>query len=95
MRRPFSLALQAGLDPKIAEAIAENRRPASMKDDEAALHDFMKELLDMKPVSDATYKAALEKFGEHGIMDLIGCADYCTLVAMVVNVDRTPIPNNG
>jgi 4-carboxymuconolactone decarboxylase len=55
----------------------------------------MKELLDTKQVSDATYKAALEKFGENGIMDLIGCAGYYTLVAMVLNVDRTPIPGDG
>jgi 4-carboxymuconolactone decarboxylase len=89
------LALQAGLDPKVAEAIAENKRPAAMKDDEAALYDFMKELLDTKQVSDATYKVAIEKFGENGIMDLIGCAGYYTLVAMVLNVDRTPIPNEG
>ncbi len=89
------LALQAGLDPKVADDIAHNRRPAEMKADETALYDFMKEMLDTKQVSDATYKAALEKFGENGIMDLIGCAGYYTLVAMVVNVDRTPIPNDG
>jgi 4-carboxymuconolactone decarboxylase len=89
------LALQAGLDPKIAEDIAQGRRPAGMKADEETVYDFCRELLETKQVSDATYKAALDRFGERGIMDLIGVAGYYTLVAMVLNVDRTPIPGDG
>ena len=89
------LAMQAGLDPKIAEEIANNRRPAGMKADEEALYNFVRELLDTKQVSDGVYKAAIEKFGENGVMDLIGCVGYYTLVAMVLSVDRTPIPNDG
>jgi 4-carboxymuconolactone decarboxylase len=89
------LALQAGLDPRIADDIANNRRPSGMKPDEEALYNFCRELLDTKQVSDATYKAALDKFGEPGIMDLIGVAGYYTLVAMVLNVDRTPVPGDG
>jgi 4-carboxymuconolactone decarboxylase len=89
------LAMQAGLDPKIAEDIANNRRPAGMKADEEAVYDFCRELLDTKQVSDATFKAALDKFGERGIMDLIGVAGYYTTVAMVLNVDRTPIPGDA
>jgi 4-carboxymuconolactone decarboxylase len=89
------LALQAGLDPKIADDIANNRRPSGMKPDEEAVYDFCRELLDTKQVSDATYKAALDKFGEPGIMDLIGVTGYYTLVAMVLNVDRTPLPGDA
>jgi 4-carboxymuconolactone decarboxylase len=89
------LAMQAGLDPKIAEDIANNRRPSGMKADEEILYNFVRELLDTRQVSDGVYKAALEKFGENGVMDLIGCVGYYTLVAMVLNVDRTPIPNDG
>ena len=89
------LALQAGLDPKVAEAISRNERPASMKDDEAVIHDFVKELLDTKQVSDARYKAVVDKFGEQGVMDLIGVTGYYTLVAMVLNVDRTPMPGDA
>jgi len=89
------LALQAGLDPKIAEDIANHRRPASMKPDEEAVYEFVRELLETRQVSDATYKVALEKFGEQGLMDLIGVTGYYTLVAMVLNVDRTPIPGDG
>lgn len=89
------LALQAGLDPKIAEDIAQGRRPAGMKADETAVYDFCRELLDTKQVGDATYKAVLDLFGERGVMDLIGVTGYYTLVAMVLNVDRTPMPGGA
>src|SRR5438874_1794654 len=39
-----ALAMKAGLDPKIAADLAANKRPAGMKDDEAAVYDFCSEL---------------------------------------------------
>lgn len=89
------LALQAGLDPAVAEDIAQGRRPASMKPDEELVYNFVTELLNDKRVGDTNYKAVFDKFGEQGVMDLIGVAGYYVLVAMVLNVDRTPIPNDG
>ena len=62
-------ALQAGLNPAIASAIAENTRPAAMKPDEQALYEFTKELLDTKHVSDATFQNAVNAFGEKGVVD--------------------------
>lgn len=89
------LALQAGLDPQVAQAIAEGQRPSQMKPDETVVYDFSHELHHNKRVSDRTFKAALDMFGEQGVMDLIGVNGYYTLVSMVLNVDRTPIPNGG
>ena len=89
------LALQAGLDPAVAEAIAQGRRPTSMKPDEEVIYNFCVELHQNKQVSDAAYQAVLERFGEQGVMDLLGVNGYYTLVAMVLNVDRTPIPGGG
>lgn len=89
------LALQAGLNPKVAEDIAQGRRPTGMQPDEEIVYNFSHELHYNKSVSDATYKAALDKFGEQGVMDLIGVNGYYTLVAMVLSVDRTPIPGNA
>ena len=86
------LALAAGLDAGIADAIAEGRRPGNMKDDEAAVYDFCKELHEKKSVGDAAYKAVLDKFGEGGVVDLIGASGYYTMVSMILNVDRHPLP---
>lgn len=89
------LALQAGLNAQVAEDIAHGRRPANMQADETAVYNFSHELHQHKRVSDATYQAVRERFGEQGVMDLIAVNGYYTLVSMVLNVDRTPIPGGG
>ena len=89
------LALKAGLNPAVAEDLANGRRPAGMKEDEAAVFDFSHELHTSHQVSDATYKAVVDRFGEQGVMDLIGVNGYYVLVSMVLNVDRTPLPGGA
>jgi 4-carboxymuconolactone decarboxylase len=63
-----------------------------MKDDEAIVHDFIKEIHDKKEVSDANYKRVVDRFGERGVMDLIGLTGYYTMLAMVLNVTRVALP---
>jgi 4-carboxymuconolactone decarboxylase len=89
------LALKAGLDVHIADAIAQGKRPSGMKEDEAAVYDFCKELHENKSVSDPTYARVLEKFGERGVVDLIGASGYYTMVSMILNVDRLPLPEGA
>jgi len=43
-------------------------------------------------VSDATYKAAIDKCGEQGVMDLIAVNGYYVMVSMTLTVDRTSVP---
>ena len=86
------LALEAGLDPQIAKDVAENRRPAKMDDDEAMIYDFSRELHETKGVSDANYQRVLGRFGERGVFDLIAVNGYYTMVSMILNVDKTPVP---
>jgi 4-carboxymuconolactone decarboxylase len=89
------LALAGGLDAKVAEELAQGKRPSTMKPDEAVIYDFTTELHERHGVSDATYKRAVDAFGEQGVADLIAVNGYYVLVAMTVNVDRTPLPNNA
>ena len=42
-------------------------------------------------VSDGTYQAVFDRFGERGVMDLIAVNGYYGLVSMTLNVDRTPL----
>jgi 4-carboxymuconolactone decarboxylase len=86
------VAMEAGLDPAIAEAIARDRRPAKMSADEAIVYDFSRELHETQAVSDATYQTALNRFGERGVVDLIAVNGFYVLVSMCLNVDRTPLP---
>ena len=86
-------AANQGLKPAIIEAIAAGKRPTGMAADEEAVYNFCTELLTNKQVSDATFQAAKDKFGERGVVDLIGVTGYYQLVSMLLNVDRYPLPD--
>ena len=86
------LALEAGLDPKIGEDIAQGRRPKKMDADETIVYEFSRELHETHGVSDATFKAARDRFGERGIVDLIAVNGFYGLVSMALNTDKTPLP---
>ena len=86
------LAEQAGLNPAILVAIAENKRPANMDADETIVYNFSKELLDTTQVSDATFDAMKNRFGEQGVIDLICALGYYSTVSMVLNVAQVPLP---
>ncbi len=86
------LARAAGLADAIIDAIAEDRRPSTMSDDERIVYDFCTELFRDKAVSDRTFKAAADRFGEPGVIDLIAASGYYSIVSMVLNVDRYPLP---
>jgi 4-carboxymuconolactone decarboxylase len=91
----YPLAIKGGLDPKIAGAIAEGKRPDNMKDDEAALYDLGTALYRDKTDSDAVYNAALEKFGERGIMDIIGIMGYYDITSMALITMQAGAPNDS
>jgi 4-carboxymuconolactone decarboxylase len=86
------LARAAGLDDAIIVAIAEGRRPAALSDDERIVYDFCTELFRDRAVSDSSFKGARDRFGEQGVIDLIAASGYYSIVSMVLNVDRYPLP---
>jgi 4-carboxymuconolactone decarboxylase len=88
----YKLALDGGLKPEIAKAIAEGRRPEHMAEDEEILYDFCMELQQNRSVSDATYGRAVSKFKEQGVIDTVSLIGYYTLIAMVLNTARAPLP---
>ena len=86
------LALKAGVKPEIIAAVAEGRRPVGMTDDEEMAHDFCIELHHNRCVSDASYARIVKRFGEQGVIDIVALCGYYTLLGMVMNVARTPLP---
>ncbi len=87
----YSRALKSGLTQETVHAIAEGRRPSGMPEDEEIVYDFWTELDHNKSVSDATYDRALKKFGEQGVVSITALNGYYAMLAMVLNVARTPI----
>ena len=86
------IALRAGIAPDVVDAIAHRRKPATMSADEALVYDFSTELGADRAVSDATFDRARARFGEHGVVDLLGLNGYYTFLAMVMNGARTAAP---
>jgi len=86
------LAEKGGLAPAIVAAIADGRRPERMAEDEDTLYTFCDELHRTQGISDATYARAVKAFGEQGVVDILGISGYYTMLAMVLNTARTPVP---
>ena len=85
-------ALKAGLRADIVNAVAEGRRPDAMADEEAIVHDFAIELLRRQNVSDAVYARAVTRFGEQGVIDMVGVAGYYSFLSMMMNTAQTAVP---
>ena len=88
------LALKAGTSRETIDAIHEGRRPTSMPLAEAAVYDFIAELLTTKGVAQATYDAVMGELGDQGLIDLVGLVGYFTSMCMVLNVAHTQ-PESG
>jgi len=84
-------ALQAGLNPSIAEAIATGKRPMGLTPELEAAYNFVDEMLTTHQVSDAAFQAAKDKFGEKGVVDMIALSGWYCMVSMTLNVDRYPL----
>src|SRR5580765_824796 len=82
----------AGLSDAIIQAVADGRRPEGMTDGMEIVYEFSNELNDFHSVTDRTYARMVAKFGEQGMMDLIGLNGYYSMISMVLNVGRTPLP---
>jgi 4-carboxymuconolactone decarboxylase len=86
------LALQGGLKADIVKAVAEGRRPDGMAPDEQALYALVDEVQHHQSVSDPTYAAARTSVGEPGVIDALGIVGYYTMLSIVMNTARTPLP---
>ena len=88
-------AVTAGLSPAIIEALAAGKRPASMQPDEEVVYNFCTEVLTTKHAGDHNFQAAKEKFGERGVVDMLGVMGYYQFVSMLLNVDGYPLPDGA
>ena len=80
------MALKAGVCETILDAIRDGRTPPFEREDEAAVHAFVKESQETKTVSDATYARAVAAIGEEGVVDVVGIVGYYCLVSMTLNI---------
>jgi 4-carboxymuconolactone decarboxylase len=78
-------AVASGIAPEAIAALARKERPEFGAEDEQVFFDFCWELLSEHFVSDDTFTAALEHFGDAGLVDTIGCLGNFTMLSMLLN----------
>jgi 4-carboxymuconolactone decarboxylase len=84
-------ALKNGVPPAIVDAIATGKRPKGMSPQMEVAYNFIDELLTRHQVTDVTFQAAKETYGEKGVVDIMGLSGWYCLVSMVLDVDRYPL----
>jgi 4-carboxymuconolactone decarboxylase len=86
------LAEKAGVAAETLESLRQGAPPTAMRQDETAIWIFCDALLQEGVVGDEPYAVALKLLGEAGIVELCGLCGYYAMLAMVMNVARTPLP---
>jgi 4-carboxymuconolactone decarboxylase len=84
------IALKAGVDRAIVDAIGAGRRPERMSEEQEILYGFCTELLQTRSVSDSTYEQALATFGGTGVVEAASMVGYYAMLAAILNTARTP-----
>ncbi|MFD0668155.1 carboxymuconolactone decarboxylase family protein [Ramlibacter sp. MAHUQ-53] len=83
---------KAGLESPIIEALLAQQEPPGLSADDALVWCFSVELNRHRSVSDATYAAAVARFGARTVVELTALIGYYTMVAMTLNCHEIPLP---
>ena len=86
------IAIREGIDAAAVQAIGLDQPPVLARSDEQVVYDFATQSLANKYVDDATWAAAQSELGEQGVVDLLGIVGYYTMLSVVMNGARTPVP---
>ena len=85
-------AEKAGIEASTIEALLAQRMPEGLGDDDLLLLRFVDDLTRIHSVTDATYGAALARFGERFVVELTALVGYYTMVALTLNAHEIPLP---
>lgn len=84
------LALKEGVSRAALIALAEDRDPG-LTGAQWLVYAFCRQLHDEQGITDPLYVQAVETLGEEGVIDLTGLCGYYAMLAMIMNVARTPL----
>ena len=78
------LARQAGVSDATIKAIAQGTAPEGLSGDEELLVRYTTELLRNHKISDATFNAVKDKWGDRGVVDVTTLIGHYLLVAQIL-----------
>lgn len=100
-RAPFEwhvhapLAAASGIPERVIAAIGRGERPESAAPALLLAHDFAASLHRDRAVEERIFSQARESWGEHGVVELTALCGYYTLVALILNVAETAVPEGS
>lgn len=87
-----AIALKAGLDPDIVEALRLGQAPAFSNPEEEIVHRVVSTLTNERGLNQDLYDEALSILGKDRLVDLVGLSGYYTLISMTINVFDVELP---
>lgn len=88
------IALEAGLDPAIAEAIRERRTPDFADKSQELVYEVAQTLHHDKKLPQSLYDEAVATLGTDAVVDLVSVVGYYTFVSMTLNVFEVMPPDD-
>jgi len=85
-------AKDAGLSDDVIAAIREYRAPNGLEPNDAAIVQFMIELLRQHRISDATFEAVRAMVGDAGVVDILVVTGYYHTLAHALNALDVDLP---
>jgi 4-carboxymuconolactone decarboxylase len=85
--------VEEGIPQAAMDAIAAGEEPQFDDPDDALFYRFCVELLETHHVSDETFRAAYERFGETALIDTMGVLGNATMLSMCLNTFEVELPD--
>ena len=89
------LAVELGISQETIDAIGIGEKPSHLNQDESLIYQFCMEILESKDISDETYAATVDRFGELAVLDILVTTGYFGFVSVILNAIRQPVPEGG
>lgn len=83
---------QRGVSQTVVDAIRDGKRTPFEREDEAAIPDFCRELLQKQGVGEANYQRVLDLFGVRVTVELTALVGYYVVVCMALKTHDYPVP---
>jgi 4-carboxymuconolactone decarboxylase len=84
------MALENGVTQPTIDDIWNQRTPTGAPDDERLVYEVAKSLHERHELSNELYRRAVDRFGERGLVEIIGVIGFYTMVSMTLNAFLVP-----
>lgn len=84
---------RVGISEAVIHAIRSAQPPAFQREDEAAVYEYARQMVEFGRVDDTIYQTIRAQMGAVGVVELTALIGYYTMVAMTLNAHDVPPPD--